>query len=579
MGEERIKDRMRWAALASVRAAHALAQSAVAPYHAFRSMAIGAPTRLRIAPTDIRTTDSTVADEIFAGCFSFNGKTLQAPGRSPFEYDWPSAAWRRSLAGFSWLRHLRPDHDPLAGDYARAYVGAFLVLRKTEPDDPAFEPGVTARRTLSWLAQSPLLLDGADADFYERFMAGLAADVRSLSRFIASGKARGGERLLCAIALAEFSICADSAGAILPRASRLLGHELERQITRDGGHIGRNPQTLLDLLLDLLPLRRVYAARGLSAPEAVMRAIDRMIPMLRMLQHGDGSLGLFNGMGVTSLDLLATILSHEDAPGSAPLNAPYAGYQRMQAGGALVLADCGAPPPIEFSHAAHAGALAFEYSVESQRVVVNCGAPPPQFETARQMARATAAHSTLVLNDRSSCRFALDEGLEKWVEGCILSGPREIDVDRRASDSGEVLECAHDGYVRDYGLVHERVLALTHDGARLIGEDRLRPASGAEPAQACDFVIRFHIHPRVVVAPLENGRRIGLTLPDGRRLIFAAAGLTPAIEESIFFAAPQGASRCAQIVLTGSATPHTRVRWTFRRADLSPASVSSTGES
>ncbi len=572
---------MRWAALASVRAAHVLAQSAVAPYHVFRSMAIGAPTRLRVAPPDIRTADSTVADEIYAGCFSFNGKTLHAPGRSPFEFAWPSAAWRRSLAGFSWLRHLRAEGAAPAADHARAHVAAFLALRRTDPDDPAFEPAVTARRMLSWLARSPLLLDGADPDFYERFMAGLAADARSLSRYVAGGKARGDERLLCAIALAEFCICADSAAAMAPRATRLLGYELERQITRDGGHVGRNPQTLVDLLLDLLPLRRVYAARGLSAPEAVMSAIDRMIPMLRMLQHGDGSLALFNGMGSTSLDLLATILSHEDATGNAPLNAPYAGYHRLQAGGALVLADSGPPPPLEFSRVAHAGALAFEYSVDAQRVVVNCGAPPPQFETARQMARATAAHSTLVLNDRSSCRFALGEGLEKWVEGCILTGPREIDVDRRESESGEVLELAHDGYVRDYGLVHERVLALTHDGARLIGEDRLRAAPGAAPAPACDFVIRFHIHPRVAVAPMEGGRRLALTLPDGERLVFAAAGMTPGIEESIFFAAPQGASRCAQIVLTGSATPQTRVRWTFRRANPNgaPASVSSAEES
>ena len=52
------------------------------------------------------------------------------------------------------------------------------------------------------------------------------------------------------------------------------------------------------------------------------------------------------------------------------------------------------------------GTLAFEFSVGAQRVIVNCGAPDAGPTAAREAARATAAHSTLVLADRSSSRFA-----------------------------------------------------------------------------------------------------------------------------------------------------------------------------
>lgn len=557
---------MKLAGFIAARGAGSLARVVSAPYYLVQAMGVRVPERLYVAPRDIRTADPTVADEIYAGCFSFDGKIVTTQGRSPFAVDPPSPAWRRSLAGFSWLRHLRAADKALARANARALAGDFLSSRKTFPDDPAFEAPVVARRTLSWLAQSPILLEGADQDFYERFMRSLGRNVRSLLRALA-GDALAADRLVCAIALAEFGVCADVAKKFQRRATHLLEVELSRQILSDGGHIGRNPQTLVELLLDLLPLRQAYAVRGLHPPDQLLNSIDRMIPMLRMLQHGDGSLALFNGMGVASLDRLATILAYDDAPGSAPLNAPYSGYQRMQAGDALIVVDAGAPPPPVFSYAAHAGCLSFEYSLGGERVVVNCGAPAASQEAPRRVARATAAHSTLVIDDRSSCHIATRTGLQSWIAGRIIAGPAKVSVDRRQTQSGQVLDLAHDGYVREFGLVHQRILAFTHDGARLIGEDRLLSAGERrEQGVARDFVLRFHIHPNARLFPAADGRKIEIALNDGARLAFEAGGLATTIEESVFFAAPEGARKCEQIVVSGR-TPQSKVRWSFSLVD------------
>ena len=67
----------------------------------------------------------------------------------------------------------------------------------------------------------------------------------------------------------------------------------------DGGHASRNPGALIELLLDLLPLRQAFAARNVPPPAALNNAIDRMMPMLRFFRHGDGNFALFNGMGPT----------------------------------------------------------------------------------------------------------------------------------------------------------------------------------------------------------------------------------------------------------------------------------------
>ncbi len=233
------------------------------------------------------------------------------------------------------------------------------------------------------------------------------------------------------------------------------------------------------MLLDLLPLRQVYAARGVHPPEALLRAIDRMFPMLRLLQHGDGSLALFNGMGATAQDRLATIFAHDRAPGAVPMNAPYAGYQRLEAGEALVIADCGAPPPVEFSRFAHAGALSFEFSLGFERVVVNCGAPGAQHEAAREAARATAAHSTLTVDNRSSCRIAPARVRDDGSTGASWTARASSASIGASPNPACCSNCRMMVTRATIGLVHERVLALTHDGSRLIGEDRLVPVKGA----------------------------------------------------------------------------------------------------
>ena len=70
------------------------------------------------------------------------------------------------------------------------------------------------------------------------------------------------------IALVELGLCAEGTGKLQQRSGKLLAEELARQILPDGGHVSRNPQMLIDLLLDLLPLRQAYAARGIAGATA-----------------------------------------------------------------------------------------------------------------------------------------------------------------------------------------------------------------------------------------------------------------------------------------------------------------------
>jgi uncharacterized heparinase superfamily protein len=542
--------------------ADSLALRALAPLRRGIEKQIRAPQRLRAAPQDIRTGDATVATEIMSGYFSFEGKIVETGDASPFALAAPSLDWRRRIAGFSWLRHLRAEGSEDSFATARALVEDFAEAGRFGAGDPALEAGVTARRMLSFLSQAPMLLDRADAQFAAAFFELLGRDARTLARFLAWRGLRGAERLSCTLALLEFAICTGAESGLKSYALSAFVVELDRQILPDGGHASRNPQTLLDLLLDLLPLRQLHVARGVNPPPALPAAIARMIPMLRLLQHRDGELALFNGMGATDPGALAAVFAHEP-PESARVDAPASGYARLAAGDANIIVDAGSPPPFEFSERAHAGASSFEFSLGAERVVVNCGAPPLRQTEAREAARATAAHSTLTLDDQSSSVIAPFSA--KAASGRIAQAAKVTPARRRNIRMGEAIDVAHDGYVSRHALRHERILALARDGARLIGQDRLLAArSLTKPAAACPYALRFHLHPSVVARLRRDGFGVDLTLPSGARLVFEASQ-PAALEESVFFATPGGARATTQIVLSGEGGPATRLRWSFSK--------------
>ena len=407
---------------------------------------------------------------------------------------------------------------------------------------------------MSWLTQATLILDDADVRFYRRLLRNLTRQVRFL-RSTVNDTRDGLPRLQARIALTYASLCMAKQIRHMRTSTRRLVNELERQILPDGGHISRNPGVIIDILLDLLPLSQAFSARNVAPPPALINAIDRMMPMLRFFRHADGTFALFNGMGPTSADLLATVLAYDDARGAPVANAPYSGYQRLDAGTSTLLMDTGSPPPLEVSADAHAGCLAFEFSSKQQRVIVNCGMPAAGRENWRQVARATAAHSTVTFNDASSCRFLDSAAFRRLFGVPIVDGPYSVTVSRDTEEHETVLRAAHDGYAERFGIIHERFVALSEDGNRVDGEDVFLPATGNALSEDAEdlFAVRFHLHPAIRANRLTDGHGAVLMLPNKDIWNLNAHEDVVAVEESVYLAGQDGPRRTMQIVIYGRA--------------------------
>src|SRR4030081_1166322 len=533
----------------------------------------GRTDRLIIAPHDLRTADATRAAEIYAGRFVFAGKIVTCHGRSIFDLEPPSEDWEVALLGFGWLRDLRAADTALTRANARSLVDDW-ISNPAQKRPVGRRADVLARRVISLLSQAPLVLGDTDGKFYRRYLRGLTREIRYL-RYTMLDIADGVPRLQGLIALCYASLCLANQARHIRTATRKLSDELQRQILPDGGHISRNPGALIELLIDLLPLRQTFAARNIAPPAALLNAIDRMMPMLRFFRHGDGNFALFNGMGPTQADLLTTILAYDDTHGTPMASMPHTGFQRLDAGAMTVIMDTGPPPAASVSHDAHAGCLSFELSSGPSRIVINCGMHSRGRDNWRVFARSTAAHSTLTYHDTSSCQFVELSAVKRLLQGApIVSGPSTVESYREVVGNGVLLTTSHDGYLARFGVVHRRVLMVAHDGSRLDGEDTVSPAPGARiRGSETDYVLRFHLPPAVKASRLSDARGVMLVLPNRDVWTFEALDDKVELEESVFLAGNDGPRRTVQSVVRQDSRQASSIRWSFVRSSTSAAAT------
>jgi uncharacterized heparinase superfamily protein len=518
------------------------------------------PDRLIVAPTDLRAVDPFVAQEILQGRFPLAGRVLETEGESPFEMDLPSQEFGVRLHSFGWVRHMRSVKDEEAFGQLRHIVNDWIVTHGRYIGGIAWEADIISQRLIAWLSHSPIILRNAEHAFYRRFLKSLAFQVRYL-RHITDTTCDGEARLRARIALAMASVAMPASESTIRKAARNLDQELDRQILPDGGHSSRNPRTGLELLIDLLPLRQTYVNLGHDVPAKLIPCIDRMYPALRFFRHEGGELALFNGATSTLANELMAVLRYDETAG-APFKAlPHLQYERLAHNNVVVIMDTGKPLSPELSRTAHAGCLSFEMSSGRHRFVINSGSPKFAGERFRQLARLTAAHSTVTINDRSSSRLS-----QSGFLGPIITGGVSKVIVRREERAGQpdAVIATHDGYAQAFGLLHERDISINGQGNAVRGRDRLVQPDGTEPAETNTAVAaaRFHIHPSINIRQ-HSAHEVYLSAPDGEVWLFTCRDAEVLVEEDIFFADPSGVRQTSQLSVTFAAAAQPEIQWIF----------------
>ena len=462
----------------------------------------------------------------------------------------------RMVHSFSWLSDLeaaapREAVAPAAEQLVAAWLNANPKIPSRPGKGPAWSVSNAGLRELNWLVHAPLILSGSDKALRARILTTLADTARWLDKNVSRA-----EDLLAEVT-GWCGIVA--AGLLLPdgKARRLYGEAgliraLGELVGDDGGVLSRSPIAQMEAIALLVRLRACYHALRSDPPQALETILALLVPPLLALTHGDGSLGSWQGGWAVDGAEVAKLIAATGVRTRPLREVRQWGYQRVAAQKSILQFDAAPPPLAKHARSGCASTLAFEFSHGGQRLIVNCGGSacagglmPVRLE---QGLRATAAHSTLVLDDVNSTAVL--------INGKIGSGVSEVEIDRRVIAGERLsgatrLDASHDGYVARFGLTHQRILMLRDDGTELRGEDLLIPTGKKGKNGKVGFAIRFHLGPGVKVALGEDGQGAGLVLPDGSYWQFRAAGGQVGIEESIWADGHGRPQAIQQIVISG----------------------------
>jgi uncharacterized heparinase superfamily protein len=521
------------------------------------------PLKLLAVPKDPVAGDKLAGEAILRGRFLHRGQAVEIDSLDLGDPALPRD-FSDYLQSFEWLRDLAAAATrERAAKSAEKVMAKWLAAYAGQVGDRAWRADLWGRRILFWSAYAPYILSSRDPDYRGQVLNTLSRGARHLDK--AADRAPPGiARMTAWAGVIAAALVVQGGPARLSRGEAGLLRALALGLHDDGGLTSRSPVEQLALVELLSQLRAVYFAGEHEMPNLLAEALDGAVAALLGVTLGDEALSNWQGGNMASKRRIAAAVEGTGVR-ARPLRQPRGwGYQRLDAKATVAVFDAAPPPPSRDYSGGCASTLAFELSEGANRIVVNCGgagaalgALPDELADAL---RTTAAHSTLTLGDRNSTAIHED--------GTLGKGVAQVELVRDDTAGVVQVEASHDGYVRRFGMVHQRTLTLAADGRELKGQDvLLTQGRGKRKAgEALPFSVRFHLAPNVEAATTADGQGALLRIRGSTVWQFRCRGGQLSIEDSIWIdgdARPHGSQ---QIVVAGDTPPdgHT-IAWIFRR--------------
>jgi uncharacterized heparinase superfamily protein len=531
------------------------------PLHALRLRG-RVPLKLVAVPKDPIIGDKAAGEALLGGLVRHGGTEIALDSFDFGTIGLP-ADMSDYLQSFAWLRDLSAAATRERGaKRAESVTRKWLAVHAEQVSEPAWRADLWGRRILFWTAYAPYILSSADPVYRSSVLYTLARGARHLER--AADKAPLGlARITAWSGVIAAALVVQGGPARLKTGETGLARALGASLHDEGGLISRSPAEQVAVVEILGQLRAVFIAARRDVPEWLTDALAASVAALLSVTLGDEALSSWQGGNMASRRRVAAAI---DGAGLAvrPLRQARGwGYQRLQSKASVLVFDAAPPPPPRSLAGACASTLAFEYSDGAARLIVNCGGAG-QAKGALPAGlchalRTTAAHSTLTLGDRNSTAIHED--------GSLGRGVGEVEMVRDETAGIGRLEASHDGYVRRYGLIHERRLNLSGDGRMLGGEDRLIPAGRRKRHEPIPFAARFHLAPAVEVTSTADGQGALLRLKGGAVWQFRCRGGQLSVEDSLWVDGEARPHATLQLVVAGE-TPAEgmTISWELKRA-------------
>ena len=371
-------------------------------------------------------------------------------------------------------------------------------------NDKTWNFDLTAKRIIAWLSCHNLTYEDSGPEYKSKFNNMIQKQANHLIYETNKSNELDHKIIGCA-SIILVGLCYQNKNKYLSYGLSLLRKISKVTLDNNGFTKSRSIKQLIFYLKYYILIREWFRESQINVPEHIDETIYHLGQGYAFVCQNTGADFLFNGNNISKnfdfdnyLKRLGYKFKNEERE--------FGGYIILKDKKISLAMDVGPSPNSKYSKDYQAGALSFEIISNGKKLVSNCGYYKKKKLKLNQLSKSSATHSTLIIDDHSSCKFSKNE--ELWL---VKKGLKILKKDKVFEKNYWKINAAHDGYMKKYNSIHERKIEFYPDQMMFVGIDKIIKKKSNYNYK---FDIRFHLEPNVKLMKTQDNKTILIELKD-----------------------------------------------------------------
>tara|TARA_Y100001970_G_scaffold257280_1_gene335808 strand:+ start:1239 stop:2867 length:1629 start_codon:yes stop_codon:yes gene_type:complete len=418
-----------------------------------------------------------------------------------------------------------------------------------------WELDILSKRIISWISNSKLSYEDSDNKYKFSFNSIIKKQINHLINEITRSNWIDDKMIGCAaIVLAGLSYKDEK---YLNFGLNLLKKIINLSFDEDGFPKSRNIRQLIFYLKYFVLIREWFKESQNEIPDYLNEIIFLLGQSYNFIWQNINKSLLFNGNHKSDNSDFDKYLKFHNYKFKNESN-EFGGYTVLKNKNTILTIDIGSSPEKKFSKDYQSGPLSFEIYFKDTKLVSNSGYFQNYKHQLNSISKSTANHSTLCIDNRSSCKF------KKRTDGIfeIEKGIKVVKKNITFEKNYWSVTGSHDGYLKNYGIIHERKIEFFPDLNKFIGKDKLIKKKNFKSS---NFEVRFHFEPGTKITKTQEGKYILIEIYNsGWR--FSCNNHLIGVETGLYFGNKNSYIENQNIFISGiSRNEDQEIQWEFNK--------------
>ncbi|MDC0616224.1 heparinase II/III-family protein [Candidatus Pelagibacter sp.] len=416
----------------------------------------------------------------------------------------------------------------------------------------SWEVDMVAKRIIAWTSNSRLTYENSDTDYKNEFNTVVKKQINHLINEL-EGSEKFDDKMIGCAAIILTGLSYQDKDGYLKTGLSLLKKLVKFSFDNDGFPKSRSIRQLCFYLKYFILIREWFKESQSEIPDFINENIYYLGQAYAFSWQNNKVDLLFNGNNETNnvdFDHYLKKLGYNFKNQSNELG----GYVTLNSKRTSLIMDVGASPDKKFSSNYQAGALSFEIISNRKKLICNSGYYQNHGHQLNELSKSSAIHSALILDDRSSCKFNKTKEESSRVSHGLKILKKNIVFEKNYWK----INAAHDGYLKQYGIIHEREIEFYPEQIKFVAYDKIISKKGIKNLK---FEIRFHLEPNIKTMKTQDNKSILIDL-DGEGWKFNSDNNNMNIDNGLYFGRKDSFVDNQNIVISGMTNDENQtIKW------------------